>query len=268
MRSAHHPKLVGFRAGQQLVDAIAECAKACGCSVSEYLRGLVRDAVGLGRTPPPVTFNHPAQPAVSLADLPVTTRAAMGDGEAFAVLADAHYRLAVEGKNPAITALAEARVYARLAAASRNSREDWLSWMLVCEYYATALRQAGFPEQADIAQAEAVTIAEHMADNGDEEVAQNPRTAGGRNAWPAGSHLWLWRRHMERGRLSGDASPPGGSYAARSRQNANRGPAASAERSAWRDLWRRFASWAGRYAAVSAGTPRPARRTRAADDGR
>ena len=36
-----------FRANEVLVAALAERARASGCSVSEYLRGMVRDRVGL-----------------------------------------------------------------------------------------------------------------------------------------------------------------------------------------------------------------------------
>lgn len=38
---------VGFRANDLLVAALAERARASGCSVSEYLRGMVRERVGL-----------------------------------------------------------------------------------------------------------------------------------------------------------------------------------------------------------------------------
>ena len=38
---------VSFRANDALVSALTERARRSGCSVSEYLRGLVRDRVGL-----------------------------------------------------------------------------------------------------------------------------------------------------------------------------------------------------------------------------
>lgn len=39
--------LVNFRADPQLLAAIAERARRSGCSVSEYLRSIVREKVGL-----------------------------------------------------------------------------------------------------------------------------------------------------------------------------------------------------------------------------
>jgi hypothetical protein len=46
-RQAHHGNLVAFRAGDRLVAAIAQQARRSGCSVSEYLRTVVREKVGL-----------------------------------------------------------------------------------------------------------------------------------------------------------------------------------------------------------------------------
>ena len=46
-RQAHHSNLVAFRAGDQLVAAIAERARNSGVSVSEYLRTIAREKVGL-----------------------------------------------------------------------------------------------------------------------------------------------------------------------------------------------------------------------------
>jgi hypothetical protein len=46
-REAHNPRLVAFRASDQLVAALAARARFSGVSVSEYLRTMVRERVGL-----------------------------------------------------------------------------------------------------------------------------------------------------------------------------------------------------------------------------
>lgn len=38
---------LSFRASVVLAEALAECAERAGCSVSEYLRAIVREKVGL-----------------------------------------------------------------------------------------------------------------------------------------------------------------------------------------------------------------------------
>lgn len=47
LRSSHHPHLIAFRAGDRLAAAIYERARDSGVSVSEYLRTIARDRVGL-----------------------------------------------------------------------------------------------------------------------------------------------------------------------------------------------------------------------------
>lgn len=47
MREVHHPNLVIFRAGDGLVSALKESARESGVSLSEYLRMIVREKVGL-----------------------------------------------------------------------------------------------------------------------------------------------------------------------------------------------------------------------------
>jgi len=47
LRSAHHPNLIAFRAGDRLAAAIYARARESGVSVSEYLRTLAREKVGL-----------------------------------------------------------------------------------------------------------------------------------------------------------------------------------------------------------------------------
>ncbi len=148
-------RIVNFRASDELAEAISGSAKQSNLSTSEWLRQLAAQRAEATKM-----------------ETPIHTRAALGDGEAMSVLADCHYRQALDGSVPQVSALAEARVYARLAAMARGTREDWLSFVYVGEHYASALREAGFGDMADKAQAEAVAIAEHMGEDGDEEVAR------------------------------------------------------------------------------------------------
>ena len=46
MRTLNQDSMVAFRANDKLVSALAERAEKSGCSLSEYLRGLVRERVG------------------------------------------------------------------------------------------------------------------------------------------------------------------------------------------------------------------------------
>lgn len=47
MRTVNNPNFVAFRAGDALVAALNERARAAGVSVSEYLRTIAREKVGL-----------------------------------------------------------------------------------------------------------------------------------------------------------------------------------------------------------------------------
>lgn len=47
LRSAHNPRLVAFRTSDALASALAERARRSGVSVSEYLRTIAREKVGL-----------------------------------------------------------------------------------------------------------------------------------------------------------------------------------------------------------------------------
>ena len=47
MRTAHNSNLVAFRAGDRLVAALQDRARKSGVSVSEYLRTIAREKVGL-----------------------------------------------------------------------------------------------------------------------------------------------------------------------------------------------------------------------------
>lgn len=77
--------MISFRASAEQAEAIRGNAQQCGLSVSEFLRRMV--------APMP---EPPAWPCEQ-AEVPIHTRAAFGDGEAFSIPADLHYRRAVEG---------------------------------------------------------------------------------------------------------------------------------------------------------------------------
>lgn len=47
MRTAHNPHFIAFRAGDRLAAAIYSAANDAGVSVSEYLRTITRERVGL-----------------------------------------------------------------------------------------------------------------------------------------------------------------------------------------------------------------------------
>lgn len=154
---------ISFRAGAPIAEALAQCANRAGCSVSEYLRSIVREHVGLSEPPP--SINIAGRPAQSLHEL-----AAFGDARGFAELAGLHYQRGVNGAEPAIVAFARAVDYARLAAMSRGERQDWISFLFLLERNAAALRDAGLGQLADLASGESVAIAELMAEEGDDEI--------------------------------------------------------------------------------------------------
>jgi hypothetical protein len=47
MRTGHNPNFMAFRASDALAAAISERARAAGVSMSEYLRTIARERVGL-----------------------------------------------------------------------------------------------------------------------------------------------------------------------------------------------------------------------------
>ena len=96
-------------------------------------------------------------------------RAANGDAEAFSIIAAAHYKRAEDGAEPAIIALARAVEFGRLAAI-RGGRRERVTFLYLLEEHSHALRDAGMDALGDIAQGEAFALAEHMANDGDEEV--------------------------------------------------------------------------------------------------
>ncbi|MFC4293567.1 hypothetical protein ACFO0A_00685 [Novosphingobium tardum] len=97
--------------------------------------------------------------------------AAQGDVEALNQLAAVHYTRAESGIEPAVIALAKACTFARLAAL-RGEREEMITFLFLLEQHAHALRDVGLLTMADEAQGEAVALAEHMADDGDEELGR------------------------------------------------------------------------------------------------
>lgn len=97
-------------------------------------------------------------------------RAAGGDCNAFSTLAATHYQRAEDGTEPPLIALARAVEYGRMAAI-RGERREMITLLYLLEQHSHALRDAGLNDLGDIAQGEAFALAEHMANGGDEEVA-------------------------------------------------------------------------------------------------
>ena len=100
----------------------------------------------------------------------VHERAAGGDWHAFSTLAAAHYKRSQQGLEPQEIALARAVEYGRMAAI-RGERREMITLLYLLEQHSHALRDAGLNDLGDIAQGEAFALAEHMANGGDEEVA-------------------------------------------------------------------------------------------------
>jgi hypothetical protein len=96
--------------------------------------------------------------------------ASQGHGVVFATLAEAHYCNGLNGTEPPMIALARAVDCARLAAMNRRSREDWVTLLYLLDQHAIELAAAGLTSLADKVLAEAVALAESMAEDGDEEV--------------------------------------------------------------------------------------------------
>ena len=154
---------LSFRAGAPIAEALALCAERAGCSISEYLRSIVRDHVGLADPAPLIDIA--VEPARSITEL-----ASRGDATGFAELAGLHYQRGLTGAEPAIVAYARSVEYARLAATARGSHQDWLSFLYLLDQNARALRDAGLGHLADLASGKSVAIAEFMAEDGDDEI--------------------------------------------------------------------------------------------------
>ena len=99
----------------------------------------------------------------------VHERAAGGDWHAFSTLAAAHYKRSQQGLEPQEIALARAVEYGRLAAI-KGGRRERVTLLYLLEEHSHALRDAGMDALGDIAQGEAFALAEHMANDGDEEI--------------------------------------------------------------------------------------------------
>ena len=99
----------------------------------------------------------------------VHERAAGGDWHAFSTLAAAHYKRSQEGLEPQEIALARAVEFGRLAAI-KGGRRERVTLLYLLEEHSHALRDAGMDALGDIAQGEAFALAEHMANDGDEEI--------------------------------------------------------------------------------------------------
>jgi hypothetical protein len=110
-------------------------------------------------------------------------------------LADAHYRRGLAGLEPAIIAFARSVDYARLAAMNRGERLDWLTFLFILDAHAAVLRAAGFTHPADLAQAEALALAEYMADDGDEEIG-NMVVASAERLSPSVLHIVRGRHSL------------------------------------------------------------------------
>ena len=105
------------------------------------------------------------------ADVSLHERAARGDCHAFSTIAAAHYKRAGDGAEPQEIALARAVEFGRLAALS-GGRQEMVTFLYLLEQHSHALRDAGLNILGDLAQGEAVALAEHMADDGDEELGR------------------------------------------------------------------------------------------------
>ena len=97
--------------------------------------------------------------------------AADGDGAAFSALAALYYHHADAGVEPAVIALARAVEFGRLAA-MKGGRREWIAFLYLLEEHSHALRDVGLTGRANSVQAEAFVLAEEIAEQGDEELAE------------------------------------------------------------------------------------------------
>jgi hypothetical protein len=98
---------LSFRASPALAAALTEHADRAGCSVSEYLRSIARERVGLQSAAPKLSAGGPVNPYAHLKAI------AAGDVEAMRLLAREGARLASQELSEC--AVIEALVFARLA---------------------------------------------------------------------------------------------------------------------------------------------------------
>lgn len=102
--------------------------------------------------------------------LTIHEQAASGSCEAFNRIAAAHYENAGKGFEPAIIALARAVEFARLAAMS-GGRRELITFLFLLEEHAHAMRDVGLDALANLTQGQAFAVAEHAANDGDQEIA-------------------------------------------------------------------------------------------------
>lgn len=165
-------EVVIFRTPPDLAADLRKLAADEGISRSECLRRLVRmhatvdnEAVASATTASPINIR--AEPEGGLHD-----RAARGDHHALAELAGLHYNNAVTGAEPAPMALAQAIAFARLAAVhTEGTRADLLALLFLLDQQSEVLRAVGLTDLADREHGQAVCIAEGMAEDGDQEIA-------------------------------------------------------------------------------------------------
>lgn len=158
-------RLIAFRAPTDLIAEISDMARQQDTSVSELLRSLICAAVAR-------EANVPEE------RLPIHTRAAFGDGAALSHLANCYRERGINGVEPNTLALAQAVIFARLSAINTGARQEWVTFIQYLQEYSDALRTDRLGGLADIAQAEAVALAEHMGDFGDEEAGGLAVAAG------------------------------------------------------------------------------------------
>ena len=108
-------------------------------------------------------------------------QAANGSVEALSQIAAAHYANANKGREPAVIALARAVEFGRLASL-KGGRREMVSFLYLLEQHSHAMRDVGHDALADLTHGQAVALAENMANEGDQEIAdmlvRGARSAG------------------------------------------------------------------------------------------
>ena len=119
--------------------------------------------------------------AVQPAAPSIHKQAANGNVEALNQIAAAHYADADKGREPAVIALARAVEFGRLAAL-KGGRQEMVSFLYLLEQHSHAMREVGLVALADLTHGQAFALAENMANEGDQEIAdmlvRGARSAG------------------------------------------------------------------------------------------
>ena len=97
-------------------------------------------------------------------------QAANGSVKAFNQIAAAHYAHADTGRKPAVIALARAVEFGRLAAL-KGGRRQLVSFLYLLDQHSHAMREVGLMALADLTHGHAFALAEDMANEGDQEIA-------------------------------------------------------------------------------------------------